>query len=699
MKELANIILLITMGLHCLGQNQILNPSFTAPDGLSGNGPQVTDQLYDYWDEMPFWQPPKHTGTGHVGSADYKSVGGAGAEIYHTPPYCAFTGGQEYIVGEVQPGLIPGHLYYLSLYGKRSNWDNFEYAVYFSQNRARQLQSDKNVHFRNSDNPIHVSPALVGGAPPSYNGYRLLRVLFVADETGCDRITIGSNAAGGGESAVTSGGLLVDDLKLLDLGPEGVCPYTRFVQSISFVDDILMLKASEYVIAGSNVVTTDDIGPVVVGGASDITFRAGKEVRLQDGFIVEDGADFHAFIHPCECEPPVAYVGSNVTICDAAPVQLGGEGLSYQNYIWSSDPASAVSYLSDINVANPVFTPPTTGTGTIDYTLTATNWCGDAVSKSIRIRYTDVTDDDAQILFYSYNSDPPYAVVVTESTAEFVTFEVLNNQGTVIFNDTQEALYDFEPGYSASVGLEMLSPCEAYSVRIRAKNLCSSEWSDPLEIEIEEVPDGNLISTNTDLCMDCPGNTTFHIEQTGFVEYDLIIMEGNGGSSTPYYAVNSEPISSYVVSLWNGYGNNGPTHGVEVPDEQYFYFLDLYDCDGEITHEEGLLSKFHSSGRLAAPDSMVADEIELYNPSALPVFFQFKNSDLEAALLCSVLGGEGTEQIQTMALYSLEGRLINLTVDCGRTCKVDLSVLNSGIYIAKAITDSGLSESYRFVKN
>jgi hypothetical protein len=60
-----------------IGQNMVLNPRFDTEIDLNGEAGTNTnaspDDLYEYWDNMPFWQPPYFDGPygfQHLGSAD-----------------------------------------------------------------------------------------------------------------------------------------------------------------------------------------------------------------------------------------------------------------------------------------------------------------------------------------------------------------------------------------------------------------------------------------------------------------------------------------------------------------------------------------------------------------------------------------------------------------------------------------------------
>jgi hypothetical protein len=50
--------------------------------------------------------------------------------------------------------------------------------------------------------------------------------------------------------------------------------------------------------AGKNVTSAVPVGDYVVQNGANVTFHAGNEIILSDGFVAEAGSNFHAFIDP-----------------------------------------------------------------------------------------------------------------------------------------------------------------------------------------------------------------------------------------------------------------------------------------------------------------------------------------------------------------------------------------------------------------
>jgi hypothetical protein len=183
------------------------------------------------------------------------------------------------------------------------------------------------------------------------------------------------------------GDILLDDVEITQY-----CPDPLFQQNKSYYTPEPKYEASN-IFAGYNVGAPGPVGEVIVQPGADIIYKAGNSVSLEPGFSVKPSGNFHAYLAPCgrDCFVPAAEAGNVADICTQPPYgttyPLGMLPEQGMTYTWSANPSGASSNLSSTIISNPVFTPPTTGYGTIVYTLTASNSCGEAVSDLVIVNY------------------------------------------------------------------------------------------------------------------------------------------------------------------------------------------------------------------------------------------------------------------------------------------------------------------------
>lgn len=194
---------------------------------------------------------------------------------------------------------------------------------------------------------------------------------------------------------VKQGEILIDDVEITE---GGGCPNLLLQQNKNYYTTEPTYEAYD-IRAGSDVGDVNGIGPVTVRNpGGHITYKAAHQISLKPGFSVEAGAYFHAYIAPCgkECFSPIAItsdVNDNGDDLCGIPVPgttypLGSSPIDGMSYVWTASPTSALANLSATNISNPVFSPPTSGYGTITYTLTVTNACAEVTSSALAINYS-----------------------------------------------------------------------------------------------------------------------------------------------------------------------------------------------------------------------------------------------------------------------------------------------------------------------
>ena len=79
---------------------------------------------------------------------------------------------------------------------------------------------------------------------------------------------------------------------------------TQYVQNQTLAGNHYMFSAGE-IDAGYDVTNTINTGNVVISStAKDVDMHAAHEIHIQDGFAVNAGANFHAYIAPCNSVCP-----------------------------------------------------------------------------------------------------------------------------------------------------------------------------------------------------------------------------------------------------------------------------------------------------------------------------------------------------------------------------------------------------------
>ncbi len=701
------VFVLLAVHLRAVeGQNLILNPEFNALPGLDGNGGNSYNALVENWDDMPYWEPPKKTydALGNVGTADFYG------SFFRSPPYCAHTGVQEYIVGEVPSGLHSGHLYYFSLYSNTIDLDNKKIDVFFSQNRSRQSNSYSPIHFKPGDDVMSFKADAL--SPISGDTWRRMAKTFTAYEDDCDRITIGILApqgGGGGDDDVERGAIDFDDLKLIDLGPGGYCPDIRLIQNIVYEDEVIVYKASNKIIAGRNVgATYTSIGPVTVGGTSNITYRAGEEVILQDGFSVEAGATFHAFIAPCECETPVANAGEDIGVCEVVyndgAVHLGGGAQPDMTYQWTAIPEQGMDFISDPVSPNPTFSPGENSySGTYTFTLTATNLCLESVTDNVSVTFISSIDNtvDLEVVFSVHDQFYVGLNIVPEPTTQEIIIEHWWANGTQLHDSyTLSVDDDFTLNTPFSWELpEKLNGCVGHRIVVKTRNLCSdimyvTEYAHPIVYTAPGVY--NIINNVFSPDGDGINDAIILEHDNGWSFFELFVWVGGGqqgasGNTDIHHAYGTLYPSPMI--LWDGSNHTNAT--------TYFFRLHLARCfenPSDAYPVEGYWTMLGPSGKLEDPDGGGYFEDGGYEFS---LFEGFANPPEAEAFNIHPNPNSGTFTIsgtdmQQITIMEASGKLVRQMAGPFGTA-VEVSGLSAGLYVVRVQMADGGVETGRVV--
>lgn len=320
-------------------------------------------------------------------------------------------------------------------------------------------------------------------------------------------------------------------------------------------------------------------GTVVVKSGANVGYKANDEVILSPGFSVENGATFRAWNAPCgsDCFPPTSYAGADKSVCDNIPYPIGMSPQYGFNYSWSASPASAISYLSNPNIANPTFTRPSSGYGNVIYTLTVSNNCGQAASDNLIIGYSAGGGSNFGItnLSCAGTSNRLVADITVEQYTRGIVISLLSYDGKTTIKQYPELLagIDFNPPNVHWVLPDYVDPCQGYTLWVTTDIYCHPikkamyyKWIPNPTVKATAIPD--VFTPNGDGI-----NDQFCIFQEGATSYSIEIFNRSGG--TRLY-VNSGPVTSKTVCLWSGANNTNAT---------YYYILKLRNsCTPEVTY-------------------------------------------------------------------------------------------------------------------
>ena len=331
---------------------------------------------------------------------------------------------KEYILQNIA-NLTLNNAYYIEFYVKGSgNYSNA--GVYISPLKPRQSSFDFI--------PVSATIPIPSNTSLTLDIWTKVSGTFIAWNTDV-WITFGDFDGNAGNI-----NLLVDDFKIIDLGltaGEMLCPEQLLIENFTYDDMTLKFQASGVLKAGFDAGVPNKSGDVLVKSNSDITYKAGTEVALLPGFGVEPNGEFAAFIAPCneDCFAPTAFAGNNTTVCYQNCIELGSSPLFGFTYSWSSNPIGAISYLSNTNTANPTFCPPTFGEGTITYTVTTSNACGESNSAEVIINYdTNPNNFPSFLLSNILYSDVISFDINMNAHTEDIKIELYDNNTNTLIN-------------------------------------------------------------------------------------------------------------------------------------------------------------------------------------------------------------------------------------------------------------------------
>lgn len=710
------LIILLALQQYCLfaQNNLVANPSFEIPNTTQWDGWGTfaccsQNEREEYWQGVPGWTIPERpidfaVFCQAVGSPDIHTPGD-GCSPAHTGLTFTHQITREYVVSE-SLDLIAGHEYFVGFYIK---------SAY-----PRVLLGTPGIKFT-SDKPQQCSfNALIGvsdhptiGVPDNIQTllncekWTFYSEYYIPNENK-DYLTLGMFDADFDEDNESAASLFFDDIMIFDLGFP--CPDYRLIENVYYIDLAqsspeeeavpLVYKAGVKIVAGydANNLETQN-GNVVVQDGSDITYRAGQQIDLLPGFHVEAGANFHAYIAPCDCPPLIADAGPDWSVCGQPYYQLFAHTESYTNYTWSAQPPQAIEYLSNPNIHNPVFTTPATGSGTIIFTLTVTNQCQDyPQTDQVVISYTAQPDhnpeinltniDDGDFISFDMNFSP---------NTEEITVEVLDWNGNSL---NPPLLYTYNSGTDFTCCSEpweipvYLTACNDYKIRVKSRNICSQVYDTEIIPWVRDNMPISLDFMNNSITPFCGYPSDFiQIQYQGAEHYAIDIRKGNAGMES-FYISEGDLDPSGIFNVWDGScnQNNCDNNLGDENDGSYFYNLRISSpCRSEQEFTGYLLANYcEGSGKTDETNDttainqqhllqestkvLISEGVKIIpNPNNGIFTVQTNSIDAESLIVQNMLG-HTVYQNQNNPAKNIE---------------IDLRDFSVGVYVVKVQTPSG----------
>lgn len=574
---------------NCL--NDYGNADGTCPTVGSGFGGSYQD-IKDYWGEIYGWT---HT---HRKNALCSGVGSADALC--DAPRSGLRNGRgverEYITESLRSPLLPNSTYYIEIYYSTFQSYNADvnWGIIFSLDRPKQCGFNK----ANIDDTPHIIFNV-----DTDLGYQKITTYYKPDQK-YEWITIGIFGNGDGV-------FLVDDIRIFEVGDDKCADGDWFLQNTDLHSWIY--SAENKVVAGSDVMSHyyAHEGEVVVKDGSYVWFKAGNQVVLEPGFSTEDGAYFETVIEP-GCTPfnPCSHVLPSddiVQVCGNSTIVLGPTIIEdYVEYSWS--PAT---YLDDPTSANPTFTPPLSGNGTIEYTLTMTAFCGGFTDFSSFPPSSTTTAEVVYTVNYFSSPDPNPQFTVSnfeysECSASFdlnvgantetIYYEIIDQQnGQVLYSHQQHVEnnnccnFHWSSANLPESFWDNYNSCRDYKVRIRTTNYCYPNnfaeqeliWDNGGSYQLN-LPLGNIITPAT-----TPGQNDWFILDASGVKSTMLFVYNRWGYNVYKSGMVNYCENSQSGKLWAGQCNRSLCSNSCLNEGWYSYVLFVYKCGGGMIDYSG----------------------------------------------------------------------------------------------------------------
>lgn len=484
-----------------------------------------------------------------------------------------------------------------------------------------------------------------------------------------------------------SGACIVDDVTIIKLGED--CPSENLFENCTFPTiNSFRFQASDKLKAGYDVNPSNNSnGPAIVPIGANITFTAENEISLLDGFSVQEGANFAAFLSPCNC-PAIEFSAPKFynSCQQGVQINIGDNAQIGKTYTWTSDPPEAINYLSDPNSSNPTFTGPSDFSGNISYNLfidgTENGVCN-GVTGSYHVDilyYSDPPTTNSTITLDSITYEDNTIIIdaITESTTQMIKVEVLKD-GQVYKTYILNKDFDYTDGLINFLTPDVFTQCSDYTVRVSGQNLCFNEFGNSVSQDLDLENDVNaeiILVTNGFNNGDGNDQNDFGVWYSNADSYDLTVFNRFGTEIFFNETNHILPISQPAI-VWNGQKNNN----IKLNAGTYFFVLTLHSSCGNSETTSGDVTIFSSVNKLGE------DNVDGDSEGNKPLYSIFPNPN---SGIFHLRGTQGF--IQSYELVSILGESLQNFV-CPLESfefKINMESLPKGIYFLKIRTKEGL---------
>ena len=592
--------------------------------GYEGDGTRGVEK---YWSFVPYWEVPKNRSFCQSLPTPDILGGGINSSNAHSGSFYASVGNGEYFCQEMQHQMVDNHEYYIQYYGKDAN--SQKAGLGFSNLRPEICDH----YFINS------TVLWLDGFPTNANDFpqnnqysgtgnwdKIVGYYYPSGNK--NWMTVGVFGSSNASNQVAYG-LGIDDIKIYDMGENQGCPADRNFENTDFNDLNILFRASNLISAGYDIVANNDItGPVTVESNSNVTFRAGNEIALLDGFCALPGSNFSAYISPCECNPIWSNAGESFSMCGQGQTHLIGMSniTNATEYQWDANPPEALAYLSDPTVSNPTFTGPANPVAqSFTYTLNVKGQCFNQVSSSsIGITYSDqmpATNSTFTNLIATYSPSTQKIEISALTGDKTLEVKVEIYIGSILQNSyTLQRDDEFPDGTINYIPNEVFSDCNDYIIKIYGRNVCYDNFGDAFEyfLDLPSSQNLNLISPvapNLSNIWVQEGSTNFCVTTEGAKTIILEILSSYG---TILHTISqSTSVTLHETCIWNGSDGN-------LNAGWYPFILTILGCNNETIEEAGSF-QYNASNKLEEnhDSTNVKEENLLYFINPNPNMGQF----------------------------------------------------------------------------
>lgn len=370
------------------------------------------------------------------------------------------------------------------------------------------------------------------------------------------------------------GKLFIDDIKIIDVN-YNFCPTTWLFDNTTFENGYENYQASNQIVIGYGADPEVIDGDVVVKPGSELLLKAGNQVSFLPGFTAELGSVVTAKIAGCDAYPCVfpEYKDLSKKACGGKQIL---DVFSSTNNSWKVK-WSPAQYVDDPYIAEPTFTPPSSGSGEINMTVEVTDLCGNTTSRIYSVFYNSTPVTNATL-----------HITNKKETKYDLSFDVDVNGGSpadiqitisgTSYNFTT-TVYPSYP-YQWKSTNDQLNSCNKYTVTIKSTNKCSGQvtlqsivW-DRTTTGLTFTGLTNVMNTNDDinnkLYAYCNGADYY--ETKVYNRWGNLIEQESGRvvtSPAPVFHAKgnySDGTYYYIVTLWN-------CRAQTALKSQYFYWF------------------------------------------------------------------------------------------------------------------------------